>query len=186
MLLRVLVAAHGIVTAARLVAPRRLLVAACMWDLVPRPGIEPGPLHWKQWSLTHWTTREVPGSFRSFAVTKNVTIKTCSISSFVSFSLFSPSCIPIRGILPIIVVPQSLHILVCFFFSSLCSPCFLVFKVSIDTSSSSEILSSAGSSLLISSLQFYDCFFFFLTLGLFIYLFIYGCVGSSFLCEGFL
>ena len=31
-----------------------------------------------------------------------------------------------------------------------------------------------------------DTFFFFLTLGLFIYLFIYGCVGSSFLCKGFL
>ena len=31
-----------------------------------------------------------------------------------------------------------------------------------------------------------DLFFFFLTLGLSIYLFIYGCVGSSFLCEGFL
>ena len=36
-----------------------------MWDLVPWPGIEPGPVHCKQhgvlaWSLNHWATREVP------------------------------------------------------------------------------------------------------------------------------
>ena len=24
-----------------------LLVATCMWDLVPPPGTEPGPLHWE-------------------------------------------------------------------------------------------------------------------------------------------
>ena len=29
-------------------------------------------------------------------------------------------------------------------------------------------------------------FFFFLQISFFIYLFIFGCVGSSFLCEGFL
>ena len=37
-----------------------LLVVACMWDLVPRPGIEPGPPALGAQSLTHWTTREVP------------------------------------------------------------------------------------------------------------------------------
>ena len=31
-----------------------------------------------------------------------------------------------------------------------------------------------------------DCWVFFFYIHLFIYLFIYGCVGSSFLCEGFL
>ena len=30
-----------------------------MWDLVPQPGIEPGPPALGVWSLTHWTTREV-------------------------------------------------------------------------------------------------------------------------------
>ena len=30
-----------------------------MWDLVPSPVIEPGPLALKVWSLSHWTTREV-------------------------------------------------------------------------------------------------------------------------------
>ena len=30
-----------------------------MQDLVPQPGIEPGPPALGAWSLTHWTTREV-------------------------------------------------------------------------------------------------------------------------------
>ena len=30
-----------------------------MWDLVPRPGIEPGPHALGAQSLSHWTTREV-------------------------------------------------------------------------------------------------------------------------------
>ena len=29
--------------------------------LIPRPGIEPGPLAMKEWSLNHWTAREFPG-----------------------------------------------------------------------------------------------------------------------------
>ena len=41
----------------------RLLVAARMRDLVPRPGIEPGPATLGVWSLTHWITREVPTWF---------------------------------------------------------------------------------------------------------------------------
>ena len=31
------------------------------WDLVPWPGIEPEPPALGVWSLSHWTTREVPG-----------------------------------------------------------------------------------------------------------------------------
>ena len=30
-----------------------------MWDLVPRPGIKPGPPALGTWSLSHWTAREV-------------------------------------------------------------------------------------------------------------------------------
>ena len=43
-----------------------VLVVACgifscgMWDLVPWPGIEPGPPALGAQSLSHWTTREVP------------------------------------------------------------------------------------------------------------------------------
>ena len=43
-----------------LVAACGLLVAACTCDLVPWPGIEPGPPALGAQSLTHWTTREVP------------------------------------------------------------------------------------------------------------------------------
>ena len=32
-----------------------------MWDLIPQPGIKPGPPALGVWSLSHWTTREVPG-----------------------------------------------------------------------------------------------------------------------------
>ena len=42
-----------------LVAAGRLL-SCSMWDLVPRPGIKPGPPALGAWSLNHWTTREVP------------------------------------------------------------------------------------------------------------------------------
>ena len=31
-----------------------------IWNLVPSPGIEPGPLALEMWSLSHWTSREVP------------------------------------------------------------------------------------------------------------------------------
>ena len=39
-----------------------LLVEACMWDLVPRPGIKPGPPALGAESLNHCATREVPRS----------------------------------------------------------------------------------------------------------------------------
>ena len=65
-LLRVLVAARGIFTAARGV----FLIAACgifflifsrgMRDLVPGPGIKPGRPALGVRSLNRWTTREVP------------------------------------------------------------------------------------------------------------------------------
>ena len=38
----------------------QLLVAACLWDLAPRPGIKPGPPALGAQSLNHCTTREVP------------------------------------------------------------------------------------------------------------------------------
>ena len=31
-----------------------------MWDLVPQPGIKPGPPALGTWSLGHWATRDVP------------------------------------------------------------------------------------------------------------------------------
>ena len=34
-----------------------------MWDLAPWPGIKPRPPVLEAWSLSHWTTREVPHIF---------------------------------------------------------------------------------------------------------------------------
>ena len=36
-----------------------------MWDLIPWPGMEPGPLALGVQTLSHWTTREVPFGMRS-------------------------------------------------------------------------------------------------------------------------
>ena len=55
--------AHGIFSCSMkdlLVAACGLLVAAGMRDLVPQPGIEPGPPALGARSLNCWTTREVP------------------------------------------------------------------------------------------------------------------------------
>ena len=58
----------------------QVLVAACgiiscsMWDLVPWPGIEPRPPALGTWSLSHWTTREVPVVFLMPAILTGVLI----------------------------------------------------------------------------------------------------------------
>ena len=42
-----------------------------VWNLVPRPGIEPWPTALGMQSLSHWTTREVPILFTNlFHLTK--------------------------------------------------------------------------------------------------------------------
>ena len=35
-------------------------LSCSMWGLIPWPGIKPGPPALGVWSLSHWTTREVP------------------------------------------------------------------------------------------------------------------------------
>ena len=63
------------------------LIAACrtfscgMWDLVPWPGIEPGPPELATWSLSHWTTREVPTT-TYFCFIKSHSFFMDAISSF--------------------------------------------------------------------------------------------------------
>ena len=41
-----------------------------MWDLVPRPGIEPGPLVLGAQSLNHWTTWEVRQRLNFFKLSR--------------------------------------------------------------------------------------------------------------------
>ena len=54
-----------------------LLVAACMWDLVPGPGIEPGPPALGVQNLNHCTTREVPcPCFLRFALSGLIGLNT--------------------------------------------------------------------------------------------------------------
>ena len=36
-------------------------------DLVPQPGIEPRPRALGEWSLSHWTTREIPRCILAFS-----------------------------------------------------------------------------------------------------------------------
>ena len=55
----------------------RVLVAACMWDLVPRPGIEPRPPALGAQSLTHWTTIV---AFRLTALSLKVSKHLASVS----------------------------------------------------------------------------------------------------------
>ena len=35
-------------------------LSSWMWNLVPWPGMKPGPPALRVWSVSHWTTREVP------------------------------------------------------------------------------------------------------------------------------
>ena len=43
-----------------------LSLSCSMWNLVPRPGNEPGPPVSGAWSFSYWITREVPHSFFFF------------------------------------------------------------------------------------------------------------------------
>ena len=60
-----------------LVAACRLLVAACMQDLVPWPGIEPRPPALGAWSLTHKTTKEVPSVLFQSTLTEDLDLPLC-------------------------------------------------------------------------------------------------------------
>ena len=40
------------------------IISCGMWDLVPQLRIEPRPSAVGAWSLSHWTTREVPDFIR--------------------------------------------------------------------------------------------------------------------------
>ena len=49
-----------LVTACRVFSCSMWTLSCIMWDLIPWSGMEPGLLASEPWSLSHWTTREVP------------------------------------------------------------------------------------------------------------------------------
>ena len=61
-----------------------------MWDLVPWPGIEPGPLALEAWSLSHWTIREVqlpgphgpPARFLYISIGSSLVTQTVKASAY--------------------------------------------------------------------------------------------------------
>ena len=70
-----------IVVACRIVSCRIWTLSYSTWDLLPWTGIEPRPLALGKWSLSHWTTREVP-CFLYFP--------SCLMSPSSSFENFNP------------------------------------------------------------------------------------------------
>ena len=56
-------------------------LSCSMWDLAPRPGIEPGPPALGE-SLSHWTTREVPISFSYRLCLVLAVLRRCCCSGF--------------------------------------------------------------------------------------------------------
>ena len=75
-------------------------VAACgifscgMWDLVPQPGIEARPpVSGAGWSLSHWTTKEVPSPCLSNSLQE---ARSCCIGPEAT-----DSCLPLQVYLPL-------------------------------------------------------------------------------------
>ena len=69
-----------------------------MWDLVPRPGIKPGPPAVRVQSVSHWTTRKVLGSRYLQQIFILPTILRCQTYIFIYFSksryLLQTPCLP--------------------------------------------------------------------------------------------
>ena len=59
-----------------------LVLSCSTWDLVPQPGIKPGPPALGAKGLNHWTTREVPDStsFKKYLLSAYYMLKTLRIS----------------------------------------------------------------------------------------------------------
>ena len=96
----------GIFVAARRifsVAVRRIFswgmqtLSCGMWDLVPWPGIEPGPPALGAQSLSHWTTREVPLTLLIEAqLTFNISFR-CTTQWFNTFTDYTPYKVIIKS-----------------------------------------------------------------------------------------
>ena len=76
------------------------LVLSCnTWDLVPQPGIKPGPPALGAKGLNHWTTREVPKStsFKKYLLSAYCVLKTLRISERTKYLCSPGTCILVRG-----------------------------------------------------------------------------------------
>ena len=77
-----------------------LVLSCSTWDLVPQPGIKPGPPALGAKGLNHWTTREVPDStsFKKYLLSAYYMLKTLRISELTKKNLCSlGTCILVRG-----------------------------------------------------------------------------------------
>ena len=61
---------------------RGMRIFSCsVWDLVPQPGIEPGAPALGAWSLSYWTTREVPPTLYCSNPTSEIPLTHGSLKS---------------------------------------------------------------------------------------------------------
>ena len=77
-----------LVSALRIFSCNMRTLSCGMWDLVSWPGIEPGPHALATWSLSHWTTREVP-SILSWVC--------CCCGCYCGRATDGPGLIPVAG-----------------------------------------------------------------------------------------
>ena len=56
-------------------------ISCGVWDLVPQPGIEPGAPALGAWSLSYWTTREVPPTLYCSNPTSEIPLTHGSLKS---------------------------------------------------------------------------------------------------------
>ena len=61
-----------------------------MWDLVPWPGIKPGPPELAAWSRSHWTTREVPVCFCLLLVPSDFLLLPSLTAQFFAVWMMNP------------------------------------------------------------------------------------------------
>ena len=79
----------SLVAACRLLSCGMWTLSCSMWDLVPQPGIEPGPPALGAQSLTLWTTREVPWLHFKFMISKLIWKSVLIHSPLTLLDLFS-------------------------------------------------------------------------------------------------
>ena len=81
----------------------RRTLSCSMWDLVPWPGIKPGSPALGVWSLSHWTTRDVPELFKERLPANFILFCDLPLMSFIQFSteVFVSSVILLEKGLPV-------------------------------------------------------------------------------------